>query len=129
MHFVRTRLDADYIAFTTNSGRGKLRQARRRRIKRPACVRRLDPIFGVDAEPDAGADREILVGLRLLQKEAFHLRETIRLLGREVVGLRKILIELVEFPTSFRESHVANPGLTVSQGVNGPNALANQPSS
>ena len=71
---------------------------------------------------------KILVGLRLLQKEIFHLRETFRLLRGKIVGLRKVSMILYSSHTSLPESHVARPGLTVSHGVSGPNVLANQPS-
>ena len=39
-----------------------------------------------------------LLAFASFRKRSFHLRETLRILGGKIIGLRKVSIELVEFP-------------------------------
>ena len=91
-------VDSDGVARVTHSGRGELRHARGGVVEGPARVRRLDPVFGMDAQPDAGSDGEDFVFLRLGEEELLHFRQLVRTLFGEVMHLRKILGEIVEFP-------------------------------
>ena len=61
-------IDGHMIALAAQARRGELGHAGRGRVKLPACVRRLDTVLGMDAQPDPGADREHLVRLRFLQE-------------------------------------------------------------
>ena len=63
-------VDRHVVALAAEARRGELRHAGRRRVEVPARVGRLDAVLGMDAQPDAGADREDLVRLRLLRGTA-----------------------------------------------------------
>ena len=52
----------------------------------------------MQAQPVAGADRERLVRLGLLQEQRLHLLEALRVLLREIVGLREVAAQVVELP-------------------------------
>ena len=86
------------VALSAQAGRREFGHAGRRRVEMPARVGRLDAVFGMEAQPDAGADREDLVRLRFFQEQPFQLAKPLRLLRRKVVGLREISLEIVEFP-------------------------------
>ena len=70
--FCRFGFDGDDGCSPAEAGRGELRHAGDRRIEAPIRVGRLDAIFRMNAQPDAGADREPVVCFRFLQKSAFN---------------------------------------------------------
>jgi len=91
-------VDCDVVALATKARRREFRQSGCRRVELPARIRRLDAILGMDAQPDACADREGLVIPGLLEKQRLHRLQPFRLPGGEVLGLREVRLEVVEFP-------------------------------
>ena len=81
----------------------------------PARVGRLDAVLGMDAQPDAGADRERLVLLRFLQEQRLHLVESLRFLRRPGRRPARSRFEVIELPDVLGRIPVSRaPGLTVS---------------
>ena len=122
-------VDGDGVVVIAQGGRGELGHAGGGVVEGPARVGRLDPVFGMNAQPDAGADGEGFVFLRLREEELLHFRQLLRLFLGEVVHLREVLGEIVEFPHGLAR----NPTCRVragrsARGLSGPKVQAYQPS-
>ncbi len=82
-------------------------------IEGPAGVGRLDPVLGMEAQPDAGTDGEGFVRFRLREEELFHFLGFLRHLLGEVMHLGEILREIIEFPHGFAGIPFVESGLGV----------------
>ena len=82
-----------------SAGAAELRHAGDVAGESPLRVGRRDAQLRVqDRNPEPAADREHLVLRGLDQEQLLHLRELLRHLRGQVVGLRPVVLEVVEFP-------------------------------
>ena len=91
-------VDADVVTLTAQARRRELRHAGGGGVEDPTGVGALDPVFGVEAEPDAGADGEGLVLFGFFQEQLLHCGQALGFSGGQVIGLGEVGGEIVEFP-------------------------------
>lgn len=82
----------------------------------------------MNPQPDPRADRKDLILLGLGQEEPLELFELARVFLRQVVPLRKVGGQVVEFPDRLGKIPLVEPGLAFCQGTSAPKVQAYQPS-
>ena len=106
------RIDRHKVAFASQSGRGELWHPPGRGIEGPAGIGRLDPVFGMDAQPKPAADRKDLVFLGDLQEFLLHRLYPFGIFCRHIIGFGEILGRVVKLPCVF----AGIPGRVVPPG-------------
>ena len=88
----------DHVALPPNAGSGELGHPSGGGVEGPLSVGRGNAVGGMQAQPVAGSDGKILVVLGDFEEALLHRFEFFRVLGGEIGRLRKVVLEIEEFP-------------------------------